>query len=322
MEYATIGTTGMKVSRLCFGTMSFGGRADRDTSRDMFNACRDAGINFFDCANVYQKGLSEEYLGSFTAGSREELVLATKGYGSMSSDSSEAGNSRKHLMRSLEESLRRLKTDYIDIYFMHHYDPATGAEELLRTLDAMVKSGKVLSVGLSNFASWQIEKMLGTSRLHHLIPVQIIQPMYNIVKRQAEVEILPMAREEKLGVITYSPLGGGLLTGRYGVEKLPNEGRLVENSGYKARYKGEFYFQAASEFTQYAQERNLEPASLAVAWVAANPAVTAPIIGAANLSQLSQSLASADITVDEQMKRDIDEISPPPPPATDRSEEA
>lgn len=321
MDYTTLGTTGMSVSKLCFGTMSFGGRADKETSRAMYHTCRDAGINFFDCANVYQKGVAEEYLGSFIGDSRHELIITTKGYGAMGENISEAGSSRKHLVRSLDDSLKRLKTDYVDIYFIHHYDPYTGIEELLRTLEDFVRCGKVLSVGVSNYAAWQIEKMLGTARLHHLIPIQCIQPMYNLAKRQVEIEILPMAQEERLGVISYSPLGGGLLTGRYGVGKKPRKGRLVENLTYKARYQGESFEQIASRFVAYAQSRNLLPASLAVAWASSNPAVTAPIIGAANLNQLADSLASVDIRIDEQMKQELDIISSPPPPATDRSEE-
>ncbi len=319
MEFTTLGTTGIKVSKLCFGTMSFGGRADKETSRAMYHACRDAGVNFFDCANTYQKGVAEEYLGSFIKGNREEHVITTKGYGDMAGEGE--GSSRKHLMKSLDDSLKRLGTDYVDLYFVHHYDPETGYEELLRTLDDMVRSGKVQSVGLSNYSAWRIEKMLGLSRLKDLVPVQCLEPMYNIAKRQVEVEILPMALEENLGVISYSPLGGGLLTGRYGVNKKPEEGRLVQNEKYGARYSGEFYQQVASEFTGYALDRGLNPVSLAVAWVAANAAITAPIIGAANLSQLLQSLASIDITVDSVMRAEIDRISPPPPPATDRSEE-
>ncbi len=322
MKYSILGTTGMEVSNLCFGTMSFGGRADKDMSRAMYQSCRDAGINFFDCANVYQKGVAEEYLGEFIAGERQELVITTKGYGSMKSDGSGAGCSRKHLLTSLEDSLKRLKTDYVDIYFVHHFDPKVSMEELISTLDHIVKSGKALSVGLSNFAAWQVQKMVSLAQLHSYLPVQCLQPMYNIAQRQAEVELLPMALEEKIGVITYSPLGGGLLSGRYGKGKKPEKGRLVENASYIERYRGEFYEQVATSFADYAASRDLNPVSLALAWVASHPAVTAPIIGAANLDQLKDSLASVDITIDEQMAADIDAISPPPPLATDRSEEA
>ncbi len=321
MEYTVLGTTGMKVSRLCFGTMSFGGRADKETSRAMYHACRDAGINFFDCANVYQKGVAETYLGEFIASEREHLVITTKGYGSMAADGSGAGSSRKHILSSLESSLKRLKTDYVDLYFIHHFDPEVSFEELSYTLDMIVRSGKALSVGLSNYAAWQVEKMISLSQLHDLTRVQCLQPMYNIAKRQAEVEILPMAEAEKLGVITYSPLGGGLLTGRYGAGKHPAQGRLVENRSYSVRYQGDFYENVATSFTAYAADRGLHPVSLAVAWAASNTAVSAPIIGAANLNQLADSLASVDITVDDEMKREIDSFSPAPPPATDRSEE-
>ncbi len=320
MQYKPLGKTGIQVSELCFGTMSFGGRADKATSKEMYHQCRDRGINFFDCANVYQKGVAEQYLGEFIQGERHNVVITSKGGSVMSDAPNENGSGRKHLTQSLHESLKRLKTDYIDLYFIHRYDPLTPLEEVLRTLDDFVSQGKVLSVGLSNYAAYQIAKMLGIGKLQNLTSIHCIQPMYNITKRQAEVELLPLALEENLGVISYSPLGGGLLTGRYGENSKPF-GRLVENKHYQIRYGGEFYKKVATDFTYLAKDRGVSPVSLAVAWVASNPAITAPIIGAANTTQLRDSLASLEVTIDDQLKAEIDCISPPPPPATDRSEE-
>ncbi|MDT4761770.1 aldo/keto reductase [Sphaerochaeta sp. PS] len=321
MHYKTLGKTGIQVSELCFGTMSFGGRADKTTSKEMYQQCRDAGINFFDCANVYQKGVAEEYLGEFIQEERHNVVITSKGGSLMADGPNGRGSSRKHLTQSLHDSLRRLRTDYLDVYFIHHYDPLTPMEEVLRTLDDFISQGKVLSVGVSNFAAWQVARMLGIGELKGLTSIHCLQPMYNIAKRQSEVELLPLAKAENLGVFSYSPLGGGLLTGRYGSDIKASAGRLVENKTYQKRYDGEFYLHLATEFTRLAKERGVEPASLAVAWVASNPAITAPILGAANPSQLQSSLASIDITIDEQLKAEIDTISPPPPPATDRSEE-
>lgn len=321
IQYKPLGKTGIQVSELCFGTMSFGGRADKKTSQAMYNQCRDRGINFFDCANVYQKGIAEEYLGEFMHDERHNVVITSKGGSLMDNGPNGKGSSRKHLTNSLHESLKRLQTDYIDLYFIHHYDPLTPLEEVLRTLDDFISQGKVLSVGVSNYAAWQIAKMLGIGKVQMLTSLHCIQPMYNIAKRQAEVELLPLAKEENLGVISYSPLGGGLLTGRYGMDEKPASGRLVENKTYQARYKGPHFQKIATDFTRLALERGLSPVSLAVAWVGSNPTITAPIIGAADTSQLRDSLASLEITLDEQLKATIDSISSPPPPATDRSEE-
>ena len=321
MKYKYLGKTGVQVSELCFGTMSFGANADKDNSRAMYKQVRDAGINFFDCANVYQKGLAEEYLGEFTKGERDDLVIASKAFFPMSDKPNDKGASRKNLTASLHSSLKRLKTDYIDIYFLHGFDSNTPIEESLRVLQDFVSQGKILYLGVSNFAAWQVSKAITISEFKNLTPIHCIQPMYNITKRQAEVELLPMASEEGLGVITYSPLGGGLLTGKYGPGKAPLSGRLVDNTMYGTRYGGDFYLEAAGKFTQFAEERGLHPVSLAVAWTASHPAVTAPIIGAGNTVQLQPSLDSVNIDLDDELKAEINKISPPPPPSTDRTEE-
>ena len=321
MKYKYLGKTGIKVSELCFGTMSFGAKADRKTSREMYSMCRERGINFFDCANVYQKGTAEEFLGEFIKGERDDLVITTKGFSPMSEKPNDRGSSRKNLTSALNSSLKRMQTDYIDIYFLHGFDKNVPIEETLRILQDFVSQGKILYIGLSNYTAWQISKMLTIAELRNMVPVHCIQPMYNLTKRQAEVEILPLAEEEKLGVITYSPLGGGLLTGKYGVNRVPEKGRLVENLMYTTRYGGDFYYETAEKYTAYAEKTGLNPVSLAVAWAASNKAVTAPIIGAGSIEQLKPSLDSVDITVTEEIKKDLDMISPPPPPATDRSEE-
>ena len=321
MEYKYLGKTGVKVSQLCFGTMSFGAKADKKTSNELFSMCRDSGINFFDCANVYQKGIAEEYLGEFIKGERDDLVITTKGFSPMSDKPNDRGSSRKNLTSALHMSLKRMKTDYIDIYFLHGFDKNTPVEEILRILQDFVSQGKILYIGLSNHAAWQISKMITIAELRNMAPVHCIQPMYNLTKRQAEVEILPLAEEEKLGVISYSPLGGGLLTGKYGVNRLPEKGRLVENPMYTTRYGGDFYYETAEKYTAYAEKIGINPVSLAVAWAASNSAVTAPIIGAGSIDQLKPSLDSINITVTDEIKKELDNISPPPPPATDRSEE-
>ena len=275
-SYRYLGSTGVKVSPLCFGTMSFGDIADRKASAAMFHRCRDAGINMFDCANVYADGASEEILGELIAPCRDEIVLTTKAYFPMGDGPNERGASRYHLVRAVEDSLRRLGTDRIDVFFVHRFDDETDLHETLQALDDLVRQGKVLYVGASNFAAWQVAKALGIQSREGWSPFHVIQPMYNLAKRQAEVELLPMADAESLGVTPYSPLGGGLLTGKYGVEQRPDAGRLIENDMYKTRYGNEMHYQVAERFTAFAAEHGLDPVSLAVAWVATHPAVTAP----------------------------------------------
>ena len=321
MEYRLLGSTGVEVSQLCFGTMSFGGDADEETSAVMFNRCRDVGINFFDCANVYQRGRSEEILGRLMSDCRDELVITSKFRFPMGDGSNQSGTSRRHIMAAVEGSLKRLNTDRIDFYFVHAFDPRTPLEATLRALDDLVTQGKILYPSVSNFAAWQIAKALGISAKEGWARFECIQPMYNLVKRQVEVEILPLAESEKLGVIPYSPLGGGLLTGKYGVSRRPESGRLVEKSNYMVRYGEQWMFGTAEKFTAFAQENGYDPAALAVAWVAAHPVVTAPIIGARNPNQLEGSLQSLDIEMTPELRTKISALSIDPPLATDRSDD-
>jgi len=322
MEYRWLGSTGVKVSALCFGTMSFGGDADETTSAALFRRCRDAGINFFDCANTYSGGRAEEILGRLIAGSRDELVITSKVYFPTGADVNARGATRRNILAQVEASLKRLGTDHLDVYFIHHFDDNTPLSETLRALDDLVSAGKVLYPAASNFAAWQVTKALGLSALHGWAPFAVLQPMYNLVKRQAEVEILPMALSEGLGVIPYSPLGGGLLTGKYNRGQRPEKGRLVDNQMYQVRYAGDWVMDVADRFSQFARERGFDPAALAVAWVGSHPAVTAPIIGARSLAQLEGSLASQAIPMTPELRAEVSALSPEPPPATDRAEEA
>ena len=321
MDYKFLGKTGVRVSSLCYGTMSFGGDADETTSKDLYKHCRDAGINFFDCANVYNGGKAEEILGKLIQGERDELIITSKVYFPAGPDMNARGASRKHIKQQIEASLKRLNTDYLDLYFIHRFDDYTPIEEVLRILDDLVRDGKILYPAASNFAAWQVAKALGISASRGWARFECLQPMYNLVKRQAEVEILPMAQSEQLGVIPYSPLGGGLLTGKYGREKRPESGRLVENKMYQTRYGEEWLYDVAENFSNFAAENGFDPASLAVAWVAANPAVTAPIIGARSVKQLEGSLNALKINMTPDLYEQVSALSPTPPPATDRNEE-
>jgi aryl-alcohol dehydrogenase-like predicted oxidoreductase len=322
MQYKALGNTGVKVSQLCFGTMSFGGDADEETSREMFNRCLDAGINFFDCANVYQRGTAEEILGHCIQGIRQDLVITSKFYFPMGDKPNERGASRKHILRAIEDSLNRLDTDYLDLYFIHRFDEETPLEETLNTLDDLVHTGMILYPAVSNFAAWQIAKALGLSALNEWARFECIQPMYNLLKRQAEVEILPLAAAEHIGVISYSPLAGGFLSGKYSSAQWPEQGRLISNEMYSTRYGADWMVNTVDGFLAKAMEMNVHPASLAVAWAGSHPAITAPIIGARNVKQLEASLASVEIQLTPEQREEISSLSPHPGYATDRNEEA
>jgi aryl-alcohol dehydrogenase-like predicted oxidoreductase len=300
--------------------MTFGWGADLKTSAAIFHRCQEAGINFFDCANVYAGGRSEEILGALIADCRDEIVLTTKFYGGMGEGINARGASRYHIRQAVEASLRRLSTDHIDVYFIHHFPAEVPLEGVLRSLDDLVRDGKILYPAASNFAAWQVAKSLGISAARGWSRFEVLQPMYNLVKRQAEVEILPLAQSENLGVIPYSPLGGGLLTGKYAPGQKPDKGRLTDNPTYQKRYGQDWVYEVAGAFTQFAREHGYEPAALAVAWAAAHPGVTAPIIGARNLEQLEGSLKSLEIEMTPELRAEISTLSPEPPPATDRWE--
>ncbi|WP_284981397.1 aldo/keto reductase [Arthrobacter sp. efr-133-TYG-118] len=320
MQYTTVGRTGVRVSPLCFGTMSFGSEADEQASADMFHRAREKGINFFDTADVYGGGRSEEILGKLVSDSRDEVVIASKVFYPTGADINAQGLSRRHIVRAVEATLKRLGTDWIDFYFVHAFDEHTPIEESLRALDDLQRQGKILYPAVSNWAAWQIATAQGISAKEGLARFELIEPMYNLVKRQAEVEILPLAQAENMGVITYSPLGAGLLTGKYGAGKRPESGRLVENARYADRYGVESDLTTADRFTAFARESGIKPATLAVAWAMSHPAVTAPITGARNLEQLEESLAALDVGMTAELRDRISALSPTPAPATDRTE--
>jgi aryl-alcohol dehydrogenase-like predicted oxidoreductase len=319
MDYRSLGHTGVQVSRLCFGTMSFGSEADEDTSRAMYQRCRDQGINFFDTADVYSGGKSETILGKLIAGHRDELVIASKAHFPTGKAPTAKGSTRYHLVRAVEASLRRLNTDRIDVLYLHHYDSQTALDDTLKSLELLILQGKVLYPAASNFAAWQVMRALGIAERHGWAKLAALQPMYNLAKRQAEVEILPMAQAMGLGVCSYSPLAGGLLTGKYQSENA--EGRLKVNAAYKVRYGDASYHDVASRLAGLAREIGHHPASVAVAWAGSHPGITAPILGARSLEQLEPSLRSLDVPMTAELRERISQLSPPPPPANDRTEE-
>ena len=321
MKYVNLGTTGVQVSELCLGTMTFGKEADRPTSRAIYRACRDAGINFFDCANVYSTGEAERILGDLITGERHQLILTSKVGGSMGAGPNREGLSRRHILQECEQSLRRLNTDWIDVYFAHRFDPLVPVEESLHAFDILVQQGKVRYIGVSNWAAWQIACALGGCALKGFQPIRVVQPMYNLVKRQAEVELFPLAQAAGLGVMAYNPLGGGVLTGKYGLAPDQAAGRLTENAMYRRRYAEAWMFEAAQGLKAIGNEVGVAPVSLAIAWAARHPAVTCPILGARSVEQLEPALKASEIQLSAELYQRLSALAPSPPPATDRSED-
>ena len=302
---------GTPVSRFCFGTMQFGGKADEAASRNLYDASREAGINFFDTAYAYTEGRSETFLGRFAAPERDRVFIASKA--DFSRGSGAAG-----IRASAEESRRRLGMDRIDLYYLHRWDPKVPLDETFAALAEELAAGRIGAIGVSNFSAWQVMKAEAVARRRG-IGITMLQPMYNLVKRQAEVEILPMALSEGFAVVPYSPLGGGLLSGKYASG---DTGRLTDDPMYQARYAPGWMHDAARGLSAIAAELGTHPATLAVAWAARHPGVTAPIISARSAQQLAPSLAALTFAVDDALYARLSALSPAPPPATDRLEEA
>lgn len=302
---------GTDPSPLCFGCMQFGSSADESDSQAMFDACRAAGVNFFDTAYLYTGGASERLLGSFIGQDREQLIIATK-------VAYTGGSGRANILAQFDESRQRLGLDMADILYLHQWDAETPLEESFETLAELQHAGAIRYIGVSNFAAWQVMKAQAVAQAFGT-RIDILQPMYSLVKRQAEVELLPMALSEGIAVASYSPLGGGLLTGKYAAGQA---GRLSTDDRYAARYGQTWMHEAAAALSGLAAQMGVHPASLAVAWAARHPAVTAPIISARNGEQLAPSLDALRIELEQADYARIEALSPRPAPATDRLEEA
>ena len=302
---------GTPASKFSFGTMQFGGKAGKGESQRLYEASRAAGLNFFDTAYVYTNGLSEQFLGEFAADERDGLIIATK-------CASVGGSTASNIRSQLDESRKRLKMDMIDVFYLHQWDNDTPQEETFSTLAELHSDGLFRYLGVSNFSAWQTMKAANVAERNG-IHIDILQPMYNLVKRQVEVEILPMALSEGFNVAPYSPLGGGLLTGKYSSGQ---KGRITDDSMYKARYGADWMHETACRLSGIAANLGVSPATLAVAWVARNPSVTHPIISARSVQQLAPSLDAISYTLSDDLYDLISAASRTPAPATDRSEEA
>ncbi len=319
MKIKHLGRTGLQVSEICLGTMTFGDQCDEPTSHAIMSKAFDYGVTFFDTADAYPLGASvetvgrtEEYVGNWLKGRREQIVLATKFFGKMGTGPNEQGGSRKHIMRAVEESLRRLQTDYIDLYQMHFPDYGTPLDETLRALDDLVHSGKVLYIGCSNYPAWLLCKALWTSDRLGLARFDCVQPRYNLLFRHIEAELFPLVEDQGIGIISYNPLAGGVLTGRYQPGQQPQQGTrfTVQNAGkmYQERYWHDVQLQAVGQLKKLCDERGISVAQVAVAWVLSHSAITSAIVGASKAEQLDQSLPAVDLTLDEQLLAACDDI--------------
>ena len=316
MEYRNFGRTGMKVSQLCMGCMYFGAKTPEEEAYKLFDACIDAGINFFDTANVYNRGTSESVLGKILAdrGNREKLVIATKVHGRMDDDDpNAAGNSRRHIIEQCEASLKRLGTDYVDLYQIHRPDSHVPIDETLRALDDLVRAGKVRYIGTSTYAAWQSVEALWASKELGLNRFVSEQPPYSIADRRIERELLPMARTYGYGIIPWSPLAGGLLTGKYGRGKEAPEGARYADSSRPnlAKRVTERLYDALEELEELVVGKGVTMSQFALAWVMNQPGVTSPIIGARNLEQLRDNLEALEVEIADADRERVDEIVPP-----------
>jgi len=312
MKYKNLGKTGVKVSELCLGTMIYGQQVDETTSIKLIRRAIDFGINFIDTADVYVNGVSEEIVGKAIDGMRDDIVLATKVEGIMGPGPNDLGLSRKHIMHAVDASLKRLGTDYIDLYQLHHVDSSTTLKETLVALNDLVRMGKVHYIGCSNFPAWYLEKALRISEVEGLELFVSVQPRYNIIDRDIERELLPLCVEEGIGVIPYSPLAGGFLTGKYRPgEPFPEGSRGRLRPEWMSRNLTPQNMAILEELEKIGGETDLSMSQLSLAWLMANPVVTAPIIGASSLEQLDMNVDVVNHVVPEEALKRIGEVSKP-----------
>ena len=320
MRHARLGRTGLSVSRLCLGTMTFGLQCDEAASVAILDRAAAGGITFLDTADVYPLGggldtvgRTEDILGRWLQGRRHEFVIATKCFGATSARPWDRGSSRKHILDAIEGSLRRLRIDYVDLYQLHQPDPETPIDETLRALDDVVRAGKARYVGCSNFHAWQVARAVGRSEVLGVARFDSVQPRYNLLFRQVERELLPLCQEDGLGVIPYNPLAGGFLSGKHRREAGPTAGTRF-TLGNAARIYGDRYwhdreFATVEALRSLAEEAGTSLPRLAVAWVLAHPAITAPIVGASRPEQLDDVLPAAEKGLDADLKARLDELT-------------
>lgn len=321
MQFRKFGRTGLTVSRLCLGTGTFGKQTDEAESFRVFDKAADAGVNFIDTADIYpggaeasEVGRAEEITGRWLKGKRDRFFVASKAGGPMGPSPWDRGSSRKHLLNAIEATLRRLNTDYVDLYQLHVDDAETPLDETVEALDAIVRSGKVRYVGVSNFLAYRLARAIGRQETLRLARFVSLQPRYNLLFREIERELLPLAQEENLAVIPFNPLAGGLLTGKYRQEETPEKGRFSSEVGkfgamYHARYWHQREFETIGKLRGIADEAGEPLTKLAIAWILANSAITSVILGASRTEQLTDTLAAADYSLEDSLKGTLDDLT-------------
>jgi aryl-alcohol dehydrogenase-like predicted oxidoreductase len=318
MQFKQFGRTGLTVSRLTLGTGTFGKQTDEAEGHRLLDKAAEAGVNIVDTADIYPPGAevggAEIIVGRWLRDKRGQFILATKGGGRMGAAAWDAGNSRKHLFAAVEASLRRLNTDYIDLYQLHMDDPVAPVDEVAEAMNTIVRSGKARYIGVSNFLAYRLARALGRQDTLKLTRFVSTQPRYNLLFREVERELFPLAQEDGLAVIPFNPLAGGLLSGRYKHGDTPETGRFSAELGqfgkmYQARYWHERKFETVGQVQEIAARQGTAMATLAVAWVLANPVITSVILGASRLDQLTDTLAAADYNLDGAVKAQLDDVS-------------
>jgi aryl-alcohol dehydrogenase-like predicted oxidoreductase len=320
MRYTKLGATGLNVSRICLGTMTFGLQTDEDSSRRILDTAAAAGVTFLDTADVYPLGgdlstvgRTEEIVGRALQGQRHKWVIASKAFGKVGPAAWDQGNSRKHLLDAIEGTLRRLQTDYVDLYQLHGDDANTPLDETLEALDSIVRSGKARYIGVSNFLAYRLALALGRSDVQRIARVVSVQPRYALLFREVERELLPLAREQGIAVIPYNPLAGGFLSGKHRFETGPTSGTRFTLGNAAERYQERYWHKAAFATVEalrpVVQAADLPLTTASVAWVLAHPAVTSAIIGASRAEQLTETLRAADIDLPVELKHKLDELT-------------
>ncbi|WP_135534320.1 aldo/keto reductase [Halostella pelagica] len=317
MEYTSIGETGLEVSRFCLGCMNFGSDepwmiGDSEQSKEIIDRAIDLGINFLDTANVYSQGESEEIVGDAISGRRDELVLATKVYGRMREGPNGQGLSRKHVLEQVEKSLDRLGTEYIDLYQIHRWDDSTPVEETLSALDHLVNEGKVRYVGASTMPNWKFQRTLYTADIENYERFVCMQPEYNAVDRHEEANLLPVCEQEGVGVIPWSPLAGGFLTGKYDRDSDPEEGLRADADEYTQNRFTEENWEVLDEIRDIADEKDASPAQVSLAWLLHKDVVDAPIIGPRSVDHLEENVGALRVSLSEA---EIERIEAPKRPS-------
>ena len=310
MEYRKIGNSGLKISEIGLGSNNFGGRANEEASIEVINHALEMGINFIDTAELYAQGRSEEIVGKAVKGKRSQVIIATKFGYPVNVGPNEQGGSRSYIIRAIDNSLRRLNTDYIDLYYMHHPDSETPIEETLRTLDDLIRIGKVRYIGCSNFAAWQLCDALWTSKLSNLTSFIVVQPRYNLLDRDIEQELVPCCQTHNTGVVPWGPLASGFLTGKYRRgQEIPTGWRLANPFPIYSDVLADTNFDKLSKLETFAKERGHSVGELAIAWLLSHPWLASVIAGAMNVEQLSANVAAKDWKLSEEDITQLENIT-------------